>query len=130
MRQLFVEINTFFNMDLSGFPVGKNAAGFHLNFSNNEPRPKYLGVSKSKAAMETMLASVTNSPRITKGAWALANENGDRSFEAWQKKLEDALLATKNKKKATKAKAREGRVVSKHRELIVPQTGQSVGVVA
>lgn len=94
------------------FPAGRAAAGFRIEFSSSEPRPRYLGVSATRNDFDAMPGYVPASDGVN-GAWSLAKHGDDRSLKAWQAKLEEGLLAAKQKKNKNKTYAQNKRVASK-----------------
>lgn len=107
---LLSEINTALNLTLK-LPGDE---GFCLTFFNDgTPVPQFLGTSHSRSGFNTMEKQVPIDGFKAKGDYALAGPSDDRSLKAFRQKMEAAMLATKNKSKATVEKKKLQRVQSK-----------------
>ncbi|MCJ1401165.1 hypothetical protein MMC11_004377 [Xylographa trunciseda] len=112
-RSLLEEINKDLEIQLD-FPARADERGFLLNFpEDDQPRPRFLGVSSSQAAFKTMEKQVPTEDSLVKGTASLALETDDRTYAAFKMKMDLAYMATQKKSKATKEKKKFQRVQQK-----------------
>ena len=110
---LLSEINTDTGLELK-VPSRAAACGFYVNFTDDgQPRPRFLGISSSKMAFNAMVKHTPAEDFLVKGTESLALSTDDRSYEAFKRKMEVALMATKAKAKASKEKKKAQRVQQK-----------------
>lgn len=89
-----------------GFPDITRHPGFEIGFQDG-PRPRYLGRLTDDHSLLDLEQSIPMSNEVE------PEEVEDRSFPAFRRKMEAAILAGKNRQKAAKDKRRRDRVVTK-----------------
>ncbi len=109
MEALFIEIYETLGV-YAGFPEVWYHSGFDIGFTEEGlPRPRYLGRFNNDCSLEDLEAMI---PAPGK-ALEEPQEVDDRSFPAFRRKMEEAVLAGKNKNKAAREKKRRERVITK-----------------
>ena len=94
----------------AGFPEVWYHSGFDIGFTEEGiPRPRYLGRFHTFCSLDDLEAMIP----APGNAAEEPQEVDDRSFPAFRRKMEEAILAGKNKSKAAKEKKRRDRVVTK-----------------
>ncbi|KAI9843863.1 MAG: hypothetical protein M1838_002420 [Thelocarpon superellum] len=92
------------------FPEPSEEPGFLLHFSDDgTPRPRFLGRCNSKAGFEELEMMMPSEDFQPEPNQASGIQPSERSREAWRRKMEHAINATKNKKQAVRNKKREER---------------------
>ena len=109
MEALFIEIYETLGV-YAGFPEVWYHSGFDIGFTEEGiPRPRYLGRFDNDCSLDDLEAMI---PAPGK-ALEEPQEVDDRSFPAFRRKMEEAILAGKNKNKAAREKKRRDRVITK-----------------
>lgn len=109
VQALFDDIKTELRL-LVYFPSADKEPGFLLSFTEEGiPRPRYLGRLDLEYSLDEMEAKI---PPFEIGVNGNHRVN-DRSFEAFKKKMEQAVQATKQKSKTQRDKKKRERVTLK-----------------
>lgn len=94
------------------FPDVTSTPGFDIGFQmEGEPRPRYLGQLTSNVGLPDLQNAIPTENTTPEEPLAL----DDRSFAAFRKKLEFAVLAGQNSNRAQKEKKKKERVLQKGR---------------
>ena len=109
VEALFVEIYQTLGV-YAGFPEVWYQSGFDIGFTEEGiPRPRYLGRFNNDCSLDDLEAMIPAPGKAVEEP----QEVDDRSFPAFRRKMEEAILSGKNKNKAAKEKKRRDRVITK-----------------